>query len=98
VEGLASLWRLASADERLSDLRPKIVKRLRCSSGILAERQVSAGESDRYDAPERARGAWFRDGRTRMDDQQHALSGLIYALDAIEGRTEREPDALLASR
>jgi hypothetical protein len=98
VEGLASLWRLASADERLSDLRPKIVKRLRCSSGILAERQVSADESAEYDAPERTRGAWFRDGRTRMDDQQHALSGLIYALDAIEGRTAREPDAFLASR
>ena len=28
---------------------------------------------------------------TRMDDQQHALSGLRYAADAIEGRTRREP-------
>jgi hypothetical protein len=98
VEGLAALWRLASVDERLADVRPKIVERLRCSSGILAERQVNAGESDEYESPERARGAWLRDGQTRMDDQQHALSGLIYALDAIRGRVERGPDTPLTAR
>jgi hypothetical protein len=98
VEGLAALWRLASADERLADLQPKLVERLRCSSGILAERQVGGDESDEHRAPDRTRGAWLRDGLTRMDDQQHALSGLIYALDAIRGRTERAPDTPFASR
>ena len=38
------------------------------------------------------RGAWLSSGLTRMDDQQHALSGLLYASDAIEGRTNRSPD------
>jgi hypothetical protein len=28
-----------------------------------------------------------------MDDQQHALSGLLYAADALDGRARREPDA-----
>jgi hypothetical protein len=27
--------------------------------------------------PGRVEGAWFRDGETRMDDQQHALAGLL---------------------
>ncbi len=31
----------------------------------------------------------------KMDDQQHALSGLLFAADAIEGRTNRSPDELL---
>ncbi len=37
------------------------------------------------------RGAWFIDGETRMDDQQHAFSGLLYAADALSGRARREP-------
>ena len=39
-------------------------------------------QSDRRDAasaarPGRVEGAWFLDGETRMDDQQHALAGLL---------------------
>ncbi len=93
VEGLAALWRLASSDARMADLRPKIEERLACAAGILAGRQVDEAEAAAYPQPGLALGAWFRDGETRMDDQQHAFSGLLYTLDALSGRTERAPDA-----
>ncbi|MDE2935081.1 MAG: hypothetical protein OXS47_14590 [Chloroflexota bacterium] len=76
VEGLTSMWRLASTDERLASLEPKLAERAICGAGILASRQVSSDASGAWPSPALAAGAWFRDGITRMDDQQHALSGL----------------------
>ena len=67
-------------------------------AGILVERQIDAAEAGAFPRPELGRGAWLDDGATRMDDQQHALSGLTYAADALEGRTRREPDAPLSVR
>ena len=77
VEGLTSMWRLASTDERLADLEPKLAERAICGAGILAARQITFRESAAWPSPDLAAGAWFRDGITRMDDQQHALSGLV---------------------
>jgi len=93
VEGMAALWRLASVDERLADLRPEIKERLACAGGILAEQQVSGEESANYAEPGLVDGAWFIGGETRMDDQQHAFSGLLYTVDALDDRIQREPDA-----
>jgi hypothetical protein len=77
AEGLGSLHRVARIDERLADLEPVLRDRLTCSAGLLAERQVDdRGAGGGPDAVA-VRGAWFRDGVTRMDDQQHALSGLL---------------------
>ena len=43
-------------------------------------------------------GAWFARGETRMDDQQHALSGLIYTLRALQNNPERtSPTPVLAT-
>ena len=50
------------------DLRPALEERLACGAGLLAARQVDGG-------PVEEAGAWFRDDVTRMDDQQHSLSG-----------------------
>jgi hypothetical protein len=72
VEGSTSLWRVATLDDRLADLRPAIAARVACGAGILADRQRESGGP-------LVRGAWFTDGSTRMDDQQHALSALLYA-------------------
>lgn len=83
VEGLAALWRLSVEDERLGDLADDIEERARCGAGILTDRQATDGEAEA--------GAWFAEGITRMDDQQHAISGLIYTADAIDGRVMREP-------
>ncbi len=79
VEGLTSLWRLARADARLADLEPKIAERAICGAALLAARQTTDAAAGETARPALARGAWFRDGVTRMDDQQHALSGLELA-------------------
>ena len=90
VEGLNSLWRLSRTDERLAALAPKIAERAICGAGILASRQVTSEDSARWPSPALAAGAWFRDGLTRMDDQQHALSGLALT-QAILSRQEDAP-------
>ena len=94
---MSALWRLSTVDERMADLRPAIEERLALGAGLLARRQIDAAEASGYASPELVRGAWLSAGLTRMDDQQHALSGLLYASDAIEGRTNRSPDELLPS-
>jgi hypothetical protein len=83
VEGLGSLGRVAAVDDRLADLRPAISARLACGAGLLAERQVDDVDARRFAAPELVRGAWFRHGVTRMDDQQHALSALLAAAGLV---------------
>ena len=86
VEGMAALWRLSMSDERLGDISHEILEQARCGSDLLAQRQAPEDE------PPLEAGAWFIHGVTRMDDQQHAISGLIYTADGIEGRLRREPD------
>jgi hypothetical protein len=96
VEGLTSLWRLAMVDPRISEsVRDKIAERAICASGILAARQVTEEEAQGYSRPDLARGAWFGRGETRMDDMQHALSGLIYTLGIMHDNPVREPDGTL---
>jgi hypothetical protein len=86
VEGMAALWRLAESDERMAGLAADIRDQAACGADLLVQRQVDE------DAPVEQAGAWFIHGVTRMDDQQHAISGLIYTADALEGRLKREPD------
>lgn len=76
LEGLASISRVAEVDDRLADMRPALDDRLECGAGILADRQVADGS-------EQVRGAWFRDDITRMDDQQHALTGLLASVGLL---------------
>jgi hypothetical protein len=96
VEGMAALWRLSVADERLADLSDDIAERLACAGAILADRQYDADEAAASANPALVEGAWFSGSETRMDDQQHALSGLLYAADALDGRGQREPDVPLS--
>lgn len=85
-EALDSLWRLASADPRMADMRKKLGDRAVCAAGMLHDRQLTAVEAATFASPAIAEGAWFTDGVTRMDDQQHALSGLVRAAAIIEER------------
>ena len=78
-EQLAGLWRLAETEPDLADLRGPLATRTGCVAGMLVERQVSGAEARDAAEPDRARGAWFQRGITQMDDQQHALSALLYA-------------------
>jgi hypothetical protein len=76
-EGLAALERLGTADPRIEPLRGPIAVRSDCVAGLLVERQVSARQAAAMPRPGLARGAWFHEGVTRMDDQQHAISALL---------------------
>ena len=91
VEAMGALWRIAAADPRMADLKPAIEERLEVGASLLANRQSDAAEALAYPRPGFVEGAWITRGETRMDDQQHALSGLLFAADALEGRTLRSP-------
>jgi hypothetical protein len=80
VEGQAALARLARADDRLADLRSETLASARCGAGVLAQRQHRGSDV-------RLAGAWFTDGMTRMDGQQHAISGLL-AVAHLQDREE----------
>lgn len=76
LEALDSLWRIANVDPRMADLKAKIGERAACAAGILAGRQAPAVGSA-AGGRDLTTGAWFRSGVTRMDDQQHTMSGLL---------------------
>jgi small neutral amino acid transporter SnatA (MarC family) len=76
-EALTGLWRVAEAEPRLASLRAPIAERARCIAGLAINAQSDEAEASAFPEPDRVRGAWFRDGSTRMDDQQHALAALL---------------------
>ncbi len=88
VEGLTSIYRLAEVDDRLADIRKDLGKRVQCGAAMLVDRQVSAADAERYSDPSAAEGAWITHGVTRMDDQQHALSGLIRSAAIVRKEDE----------
>jgi hypothetical protein len=85
-EGLAGLRQAADADPRLARLRPAIDERLACVAGMLRDRQVAGTRAAAAPNSVRATGAWFTEGVTRMDDQQHALSALLLASLVLSGK------------
>ncbi len=74
VEALWSLHTMAETEPRMADLAPGAAQALACGAARLAEQQAPPTA----DSPLVA-GAWFHEGVTRMDDQQHAASGLLGA-------------------
>lgn len=88
VEGLNSLYTLATTDPRMRDMAPKIAERIDCGAGMLAARQVSPAAAKKTTNPERTSGAWFTNDVTRMDDQQHALSALLNAAPILDDRNK----------
>ncbi len=86
LEGLGRLGVLAAADDRLADLRQPIEERLVCGAARLAAAQVGAGDVVGAE-PEYELGAWFLNDETRMDDQQHAASGMLWAEAVLRGGT-----------
>ncbi|MGH8978136.1 MAG: hypothetical protein ACRDV7_08690 [Acidimicrobiia bacterium] len=77
VEGQAALARLARTDDRLADLRDLTLDSTGCGAGVLVARQRESNDP-------RVAGAWFTDDESRMDDQQHAISGLLALADLLE--------------
>jgi hypothetical protein len=102
-EGLGSLHRLGSeVPGTLSEAQLAVVgERLACTAGMLVERQVDADDAATTGHPAAAEGAWFTDGVTQKDDQQHALSALLFAepvlVSGVEvGRSGEDASALRA--
>ena len=83
-EALTSLWVAASADDRMTGLRASIAERAACIVGLAVHAQADSAEAETFREPGRVQGAWFRDGVTRMDDQQHVLSALVGAIPIVE--------------
>jgi len=83
-EHLHGLWRVALVDERTAPLAAVLAERGRCVGAMLVDRQVGPDEAARFADPSRTRGAWFQFEVTQMDDQQHALSALLFALDMLD--------------
>jgi small neutral amino acid transporter SnatA (MarC family) len=83
-EALTGFWRVAEGEPRLASLREPIAERTRCIAGLAIEAQTDESEAAAYENPERVAGAWFRDGETRMDDQQHALAALLRTVAIVE--------------
>jgi hypothetical protein len=90
AEALAALWRASQKDPRLADMAGPVKASAECMAGILAARQVTPEEAKSYPDPGKSSGAWFLDGVTRMDDQQHPSSGLMYSLGVANGDPTRE--------
>lgn len=78
-EGAGGLQRVAEQDERLADLRAPLRRTVACVASVLVDRQVQADEVGEGEDPDLTVGAWFRNDRTQLDDQQHALSALLTA-------------------
>ncbi len=62
--------------------------------------QQVGDEAAAASSPDRVDGAWFVDGVTRMDDQQHAISALLRTVAVVEsaesgGDTDDAPSAWL---
>jgi small neutral amino acid transporter SnatA (MarC family) len=96
-EALTGLWLAADADARLADEREAIGDRARCIAGLAIDAQSSAAEAQSFAAPGRVQGAWFRDGSTRMDDQQHALAALLRTVPIVEAGNSGASSSAAAS-
>jgi small neutral amino acid transporter SnatA (MarC family) len=83
-EALTGWWLTAQDEPRLADLREPIADRATCIAGLALETQSDSEDAADAARPERVEGAWFRDGETRMDDQQHALAGLLRTIPILE--------------
>jgi hypothetical protein len=90
-EALTRLWRAARAEPELVDVRDSLAARVRCLAAMTLHEQAGSDEASGASNPALVRGAWFIDGVTRMDDQQHALSALLQSIDVVEGTTPAAP-------
>ncbi len=69
-EGLGNWLLLDSRSGVLGEHRDVVAARAACVAGLLIERQTTGNDPQTH-------GAWFRLGKTQMDDQQHALSAML---------------------
>ncbi|HUP75508.1 MAG TPA: hypothetical protein VM282_20860 [Acidimicrobiales bacterium] len=85
TEALGALWRASSRDPRLQGDADVLAERAECAAGLLVERQIDEREAQSYVRPDAVQGTWLHHGKTQIDDQQHAASGLLAVLEIING-------------
>ena len=85
-EALTNWWLAARIEPGLADLRGPIGERATCVAGLAMRTQSDAADAASATRPGRVEGAWFRGGETRMDDQQHALAGLLGTIPIAQAR------------
>ena len=90
-EALTGLWLTAREEPRLADLRAPLAERATCVAALAVGMQADAQDAADAPRPERVEGAWFADGETRMDDQQHALAGLLRTIPIVEAGEAPDP-------
>jgi small neutral amino acid transporter SnatA (MarC family) len=83
-EALTGWWLTAREEPRLADLRAPIAERATCIAGLALDKQSDTEDAASAGRPGRVEGAWFVDGETRMDDQQHALAGLLRTIPIVQ--------------
>jgi small neutral amino acid transporter SnatA (MarC family) len=90
-EALTGWWLTAQEEPRLADLQAPVAERATCIAGLAVRAQSDGEDAAAAARPERVEGAWFRDGETRMDDQQHALSGLLRTIPIVQAGAGSSP-------
>ncbi|MEM9609144.1 MAG: hypothetical protein AAGA99_17100 [Actinomycetota bacterium] len=88
-EGIAGLWNTSLLVADLEGRSDRLADRLLCTADLLVERQIDEDEASTSPIPDLARGAWFSGGYTQVDDQQHTLSALLFAEDALRWKESR---------
>jgi hypothetical protein len=85
TEALAALWRASSRDPQLRSDRDVLAERAQCAAAQLVARQIDEREAQQFVRPDAVQGTWLHGGKTQIDDQQHATSGLLAVLEIING-------------
>ena len=78
IEAIGMLQQLAESDPRLEDLKGPLQDRLLCAAGRMRMKQTTGTGIVEFD------GGWFTGGVSRVDGQQHALSGLLFASSSLD--------------
>ena len=85
LEATAAMNRLAQAEPRFAHYQEELRERLVCAAGLVVTGQQTVDVAATYPNPDLVEGAWFVDDLTRMDDQQHHLSGLLATRAFLKG-------------
>ena len=88
-EALTGWWLVARSKSPGWPTSEPIAERATCIAGLTMDAQSDAEEAASAASPERVEGAWVVDGETRMDDQQHALAGLLRTIPIVEASAVR---------
>lgn len=83
-EAFGNFLILDSRNGILGDRRAVLQERATCATWLLLDRQSHAVDADGNITDSRVDGAWFRQGVSQLDDQQHTLSTLLFTLDWME--------------